>query len=44
MEWMITHNEERKLMGQNAHQAAARYRKEIIMPQWEEAYLSVIKS
>lgn len=44
MEWMITHDEERKLMGLNAHQAAARYRKEIIMPQWEEAYLSVIKS
>lgn len=44
MEWMITHDEERRLMGQNAYQAAARYKKEIIMPQWEEAYLSVIKS
>jgi len=44
MEWMITHDKERKLMGLNAHQAAAYYRKEIIMPQWEEAYLSVIQS
>lgn len=44
MEWMMTHDEERRLMGVNAHQAAARFRKEIIMPQWEEAYLSVIKS
>ena len=44
MEWMMTHDEERRLMGVNAHQAAARFRKETIMPQWEEAYLSVIKS
>ena len=44
MEWMMTHDEERRLMGANAHQAAARFRKETILPQWEEAYLSVIKS
>ena len=44
MEWMMTHDEDRRLMGANAHQAAARFRKETIMPQWEEAYLSVIKS
>ena len=44
MEWMIAHDKERKLMGLNAHQAAARYRKEISRPQWEEAYLSVIQS
>lgn len=43
MEWMITHEEERIAMGIAARQAAARYRKEIIMPQWEQAYLSVIK-
>ena len=43
MEWMITHEEERTAMGIAARQAAARYRKEIIMPQWEQAYLSVIK-
>lgn len=43
MEWMITHEEERKAMGIAARKAAARYRKEIVMPQWEKAYLSVIK-
>lgn len=43
MEWMITHDKERKQMGLSAYQAAARYRKEVIMPQWEQAYLSVIK-
>ncbi len=43
MEWMITHEEERKAMGIAARQAAARYRKEIVMPQGEQAYLSVIK-
>jgi len=42
MEWMITHEEERKAMGVRAHQAAARYRKEVVMPEWEKAYLSVI--
>ena len=43
MEWMITHDEERKTMGKEAHKAVARYRKEIVMPQWEQAYLSVIQ-
>ena len=43
MEWMIAHEEERQLMGSSARQAAARYRKENIMPQWEQAYLSVMK-
>jgi len=43
MEWMITHEEERHQMGIRAHKAAARYRKEIVMPQWEQAYLDVIK-
>ena len=43
MEWMITHEEERRQMGIRAHQAAARYRKEVVMPQWEHAYLDVIK-
>jgi len=42
MEWMITHEEERKAMGARAHQAAARYRKEVVMPEWEKAYLSVV--
>lgn len=43
MEWMITHEEERKRMGARAYKAAAKYRKEIIIPEWEKAYMSVIK-
>lgn len=43
MEWMITHPKERKLMGQKAHLAAAHYRKEKVIPEWERAYMSVIK-
>ena len=43
MEWMITHEDERKAMGAAARQATARYRKEVIMPLWEQAYMSVIK-
>ena len=42
MEWMITHDEERSNMGIRAYEAAARYRKELIIPEWEEAYKSVI--
>ena len=42
MEWMITHEEERKIVGARAYEAAARYRKELIIPRWEEAYKSVI--
>ena len=38
MEWMITHDAERQQMGVNAHQAAARYRLERVMPEWEQAY------
>jgi len=42
MEWMITHIEERKAMGIKAYKSAARFRKEIVIPEWEKAYLSVI--
>lgn len=42
MEWMITHEKERKEMGIQARQSVARYRKKIIMQEWEKAYLSVI--
>ena len=38
MEWMITHQEERKIMGVKAHETAAFYRKDIIMKKWESAY------
>jgi len=43
MEWMITHEKERKEMGFKAHQAAARYKKDVVMKEWEEAYMSVLK-
>lgn len=43
MEWMITHEEERKSMGAQAYEAAAKYRKELIIPEWEKTYMSVIK-
>jgi glycosyltransferase involved in cell wall biosynthesis len=42
MEWMITHDDERQQMGLNAHQAAARYRSERVMSEWESAYQSVM--
>ena len=42
MEWMITHEEERKSMGIQAYEAAARYKKDVIVPEWEKAYKSVI--
>lgn len=43
MEWMITHDAERNTMGAAAYQAAGRYRKELTMKEWEQAYLSVVK-
>ena len=42
MEWMITHEKERKNMGTQAYEVAAKYRKELIIPEWEKAYMSVI--
>ena len=42
MEWMIVHEIERKEIGVNAYKAAARYKKENVMKEWEAAYLSVI--
>lgn len=41
IEWMISHPVEREEMGRKAHLAAARYRKEVVMKEWERAYLSV---
>lgn len=38
MEWMITHETERKQMGIKAHDAAAKYRKDVVMKMWEKAY------
>lgn len=42
MEWLMNHEKERIEMGVKAHQAAARYKKEHIMREWERAYCSVI--
>ena len=42
IEWMISHDEERGVMGNNAYKKAAQYRKEIVMPQWEEVYAKLI--
>lgn len=44
MEWMITHQSERRQMGRLAHDAVARYQQEVVMPEWERAYLSVISA
>ena len=44
MEYMITHNEERKKMGEKAHHAASYYKKEFVMPLWERVYLEVCKA
>lgn len=41
MEWMITHEQERREMGKKAHTAVAKYKKENVMKEWENAYLSV---
>lgn len=42
IEWMITHEEERKQMGIKAHLSVARYRKDVVMKQWENEYVSVM--
>ena len=39
MAWMMTHDRERESMGKMAHVAAAAYKKEIVMKEWESAYL-----
>ena len=42
MEWMISHEEERGVMGANAYKKAVQFRKEVIMPRWEEVYMNII--
>lgn len=42
MEWMISHEEKRHIMGENAYKKAADYRKEVVMPRWEEVYMSLM--
>lgn len=41
MEWMMSHEKERVVMGENAYKKAAQYRKEVIMPRWEEVYMNL---
>ena len=41
MEWMITHDVERREMGRKAHRAAARYQQDVVMKKWEAVYRSV---
>lgn len=43
MEWMITHETERRKMGCQAHQAAARYQQDVVMKEWETIYSSVLR-
>ena len=38
MEWMMTHDRERREMGVKAYHAVARYRLDVVMQQWEQAY------
>ena len=38
MEWMISHDKERMQIALNAHQAVARYQKNIVLKAWEVAY------
>lgn len=40
--WLIDHEKERSMMGQNAYLAAAKYEKDRVMREWEKAYKSVI--
>ena len=41
-EWMMTHEAERQLMGNEARLASARYQLETVMSAWEQAYASVL--
>ncbi len=41
MEWLITHPEERHIMGLNAHHYSAKFKKEIVMKDWEKAYCAL---
>ncbi|MCH5307337.1 MAG: glycosyltransferase family 4 protein [Prevotella sp.] len=44
MEWMITHEKERKEMGCKARKAAGRYEMNHVMKEWEATYFSVLDS
>lgn len=42
MEWMITHDTERKLFGNNARKSASQYQKDVVLKRWEQTYSSVV--
>lgn len=42
IDWVITHEKEREEMGVRARQASARYKKDVVMKEWESAYKSVL--
>lgn len=42
IEWMIVHEKERLQMGEQARIAAKQYQKDVVMKEWEQAYLSVL--
>lgn len=44
MEWMMMHEAERREMGRQAHQAAARYQQAVVMKKWEAVYNSVLRN
>ncbi len=44
MEWMIIHEKERKEMAVKAHQVAGRYKKAVVLKEWESAYMSVLSN
>ncbi len=43
IEWMITHESERKEMGLKARQKMKNFKKDIVIKEWEQAYMSVLK-
>jgi glycosyltransferase involved in cell wall biosynthesis len=42
IEWMITHEAERKEMGRQARRDAAKYKMSVIMKDWEDLYVGVV--
>lgn len=42
IEWMITHSDLRKKMGQKGHEAAKRYQLDVVMNDWINIYRSVL--
>lgn len=42
MEWMITHDTERKMFGNNARKSASQYQKDVVLRRWEQTYSSVV--